>query len=99
MNDGFRELTTSTASEEGPPRQLPVRAELLPRDDASGDVREALVRRTWQPGQEATLELALELYRSIQNASLWVVPNGGHGPIFGDQAPPFRRISAEFLRS
>src|SRR3954463_4273303 len=35
------------------------------------------------------VELALELYRSIPNAALWVVPNGGHGPIFGARAAPF----------
>src|SRR3954466_5157600 len=35
------------------------------------------------------VELALELYRSIPNAALWVVPNGGHGPIFGALAAPF----------
>ena len=35
------------------------------------------------------VELAVELFRGIPNAALWVVPNGGHGPIFGDQAAPF----------
>ena len=35
------------------------------------------------------VELAVELLRGIPDAALWVVPNGGHGPIFGDQAPPF----------
>ena len=35
------------------------------------------------------VELAVELLRGIPNAYLWVVPNGGHGPIFGDQATPF----------
>jgi pimeloyl-ACP methyl ester carboxylesterase len=35
------------------------------------------------------VELAVELFRSIPNAELCVVPNGGHGPIFGEQAAPF----------
>ena len=35
------------------------------------------------------VELALEMYRAIPAASLWVVPNGGHGPIFGALARPF----------
>jgi pimeloyl-ACP methyl ester carboxylesterase len=35
------------------------------------------------------VELAVNLLRGIPNAALWVVPNGGHGPIFGDQAAPF----------
>jgi len=43
------------------------------------------------------VELAVELYRSIANAELWVVPNGGHGPIFGEQAAAFVRTAAAFL--
>jgi pimeloyl-ACP methyl ester carboxylesterase len=35
------------------------------------------------------VELALELYRSIPHSALWVVPNGGHGPIFGPLAARF----------
>ena len=45
------------------------------------------------------VELAVELLRSIRNAALWVVPNGGHGPIFGDQAAPFVKTAAAFLNS
>ena len=43
------------------------------------------------------VELAVELYRAIPAAALWVVPNGGHGPIFGDQAGPFATAAAAFL--
>jgi len=43
------------------------------------------------------VEQAVELLRGIPNASLWVVPNGGHGPIFGDQAAPFVRTATAFL--
>lgn len=35
------------------------------------------------------VELAMEMYRSIPSSALWVVPNGGHGPIFGTLAAPF----------
>jgi len=35
------------------------------------------------------LELALELYSGIQGSALCVVPEGGHLPIFGEDAPPF----------
>ena len=35
------------------------------------------------------VEQAVELFRGIPDAALWVVPNGGHGPIFGEQAAPF----------
>jgi pimeloyl-ACP methyl ester carboxylesterase len=43
------------------------------------------------------VEQAVELLRGIPNASLWVVPNGGHGPIFGDQAAPFVQTATAFL--
>lgn len=43
------------------------------------------------------VELAVELFRAIPNASLSVVPNGGHGPIFGEQAAPFVKTVAAFL--
>jgi len=29
------------------------------------------------------VEMGVELYRSIPNSQLWVIPNGGHGPVFG----------------
>jgi len=45
------------------------------------------------------VELAVELLRGIPNAALWVVPNGGHGPIFGEQAAPFVRTATAFLDS
>ena len=44
------------------------------------------------------VELALEMYRAIPNAALWVVPNGGHGPIFGPLAAPFAGAAIAFLR-
>jgi pimeloyl-ACP methyl ester carboxylesterase len=44
------------------------------------------------------VELAVELLRGIPNAALWVIPNGGHGPIFGEQAAPFVATATAFLR-
>jgi pimeloyl-ACP methyl ester carboxylesterase len=44
------------------------------------------------------VELALELYRSIPASALWVVANGGHGPIFGPLAAPFVEAAIAFLR-
>jgi len=44
------------------------------------------------------VELALEMYRAIPASSLWVVPNGGHGPIFGPLAAPFAAAAVAFLR-
>jgi pimeloyl-ACP methyl ester carboxylesterase len=43
------------------------------------------------------VELALEMYRSIPGSALWVVPNGGHGPIFGPLAAPFAETALAFL--
>jgi len=44
------------------------------------------------------VELAVELYRSIPGSALWVVPNGGHGAVFGPLAPRFAEVFAAFLR-
>ncbi len=43
------------------------------------------------------VELALELYRSIPSSALWVVPHGGHGPIFGPPAAPFAETALAYL--
>ena len=43
------------------------------------------------------VEQAVELLRGIPSASLWVVPNGGHGPIFGEQAAAFAAAALAFL--
>lgn len=45
------------------------------------------------------VELAVELLRAIPNSALDVVPNGGHGPIFGTQAAPFVAKATAFLSS
>jgi pimeloyl-ACP methyl ester carboxylesterase len=44
------------------------------------------------------VELAVELYRGIPRSSLWVVPNGGHGPIFNEEREDFVRRALPFLR-
>lgn len=43
------------------------------------------------------VELAVELFRGIPSAALWIVPNGGHGPVFGDAAAPFRDAALRHL--
>jgi pimeloyl-ACP methyl ester carboxylesterase len=40
--------------------------------------------------------IPVEMYQSIPNAFLWIVPNGGHVPIF-DPAVPFLERAIEFL--
>ena len=37
------------------------------------------------------VNLATEMYAAIPRSYLWVVPNGGHGPIFGDMAGRFKK--------
>jgi pimeloyl-ACP methyl ester carboxylesterase len=41
--------------------------------------------------------LALELRQAIPRSWLWIVPNGGHGPVFGPDAPLFVEIALGFL--
>jgi len=43
------------------------------------------------------VSLALELHRAIPRSFLWVVPNGGHGPVFGDAAARFAGTAMAFL--
>jgi len=44
------------------------------------------------------VSLAFELHAGIPHSFLWVVPNGGHGPIFGPQAAAFASRATAFLR-
>jgi pimeloyl-ACP methyl ester carboxylesterase len=44
------------------------------------------------------VSLAMELHAAIAGSHLWVVPNGGHGPVFGDRAPHFANTALSFLR-
>lgn len=43
------------------------------------------------------VSIAFELHQSIPNSLLWIVPNGGHGPIFGDHARQFVTTAMTFL--
>jgi pimeloyl-ACP methyl ester carboxylesterase len=45
------------------------------------------------------VELAVELHRGIPGSALWVVPNAGHGPIFGPLAAPFAAAALAHLRA
>jgi pimeloyl-ACP methyl ester carboxylesterase len=44
-------------------------------------------------------EMATELVRGIRRATLWLVPGGEHGPIFGTRAAPFAARALAFLSS
>ncbi|AGC43422.1 alpha/beta fold family hydrolase [Myxococcus stipitatus DSM 14675] len=43
------------------------------------------------------VELSLEMYRGIPESRLWVVPGGGHCPIFGAQREPFAHAAQAFI--
>jgi pimeloyl-ACP methyl ester carboxylesterase len=43
------------------------------------------------------VELAVELFRGIPHSTLWVVPGGGHGPIFRAERDPFVRVALPFV--
>jgi pimeloyl-ACP methyl ester carboxylesterase len=44
------------------------------------------------------VEMSVEMYRAIPNSALWIVPNGGHGPIFFEDAPQFAQTALTFVR-
>ena len=44
------------------------------------------------------VEMGVAMYRAIPNSALWVVPNGGHGPVFFGAAEEFARRALEFFK-
>jgi pimeloyl-ACP methyl ester carboxylesterase len=44
------------------------------------------------------VSIACEMHRAIPRSYLWVVPHGGHGPVFGEAAPGFVETALGFLR-
>jgi pimeloyl-ACP methyl ester carboxylesterase len=42
--------------------------------------------------------LAFDLRAAIRRSHLWVVPNAGHGPVFGEHAPQFAATAVAFLQ-
>ena len=45
------------------------------------------------------VELSVEMARAIPRSSLWIVPDGGHGPVLGKRWPEFLKTAAAFLRA
>jgi len=43
------------------------------------------------------VSLAFELHAAIPQSHLWVIPNAGHGPVFGEAAPRFVETALSFL--
>jgi pimeloyl-ACP methyl ester carboxylesterase len=44
------------------------------------------------------VELSVEMAKAIPQSSLWVVPNGGHGPVIGERWIEFVKSAAKFLK-
>jgi pimeloyl-ACP methyl ester carboxylesterase len=44
------------------------------------------------------VEMGVAMYRAIPNSALWVVPGGGHGPVFFGDAEEFAKRALAFLR-
>ena len=44
------------------------------------------------------VQIPVEMHTSIPKSRLWIVPNGGHGPIFGDLRERFVETALAFLR-
>ena len=44
------------------------------------------------------VQIALEIYAAIPRSYLWIIPNGGHAPIFGNLSNRFVEIVLPFLR-
>jgi pimeloyl-ACP methyl ester carboxylesterase len=44
------------------------------------------------------VEMAVAMCRAIPRSALWVAPNGGHSPVFGDAAAQFAQTALGFFR-
>lgn len=42
--------------------------------------------------------ISVEMAKAIPKSSLWIIPNGGHGPIGGERWPEFVKTAEGFLR-
>jgi pimeloyl-ACP methyl ester carboxylesterase len=45
------------------------------------------------------VEIAITMYRAIPHSELWVVPGGGHDPVFFDASKRFAETALSFLRA
>lgn len=44
------------------------------------------------------VDIFVDMYRAIPRASLWVLPDGGHSPVFGPARAELVRVARAFLR-
>jgi pimeloyl-ACP methyl ester carboxylesterase len=43
------------------------------------------------------VRLSVEMAEAIPNSSLWIIPNAGHGPVFGERWTEFLKAAREHL--
>jgi pimeloyl-ACP methyl ester carboxylesterase len=44
------------------------------------------------------VELSTEMAQAIPRSKLWIIPNGGHGPVIGERWLEFIKAAKEFLQ-
>jgi pimeloyl-ACP methyl ester carboxylesterase len=44
------------------------------------------------------VEISVGMAKAIPQSSLWIVPDGGHGPVVGEKWAEFVNFAAAFLR-
>jgi len=45
------------------------------------------------------VEISVEMASAIPKSSLWIIPNGGHGPVIGEKWPEFVKTAVAFLKA
>jgi pimeloyl-ACP methyl ester carboxylesterase len=61
-----------------------------------GQCRGRRVELVWSE-RDIRVELSVEMAKAIPQSSLWVIPNGGHGPVIGNRWLEFVRTATAFL--
>ncbi len=44
------------------------------------------------------VEISVEMAKAIPHAQMWIIPNGGHGPVIGERWPEFVKTARAFLQ-
>jgi pimeloyl-ACP methyl ester carboxylesterase len=43
------------------------------------------------------VQISIEMAKAIPKSKLWIIPGGGHAPVFGERWPEFIRVASAFL--
>lgn len=44
------------------------------------------------------VQISIDMANAIPQSKLWVIPGGGHGPVFGERWPEFIKVASAFLQ-